>query len=328
MAGTFVGVAGVQQFQLIGANPAYGSRPMRGGSLTVYNANTTTLTSTFQDIGLAVPAQNPLPLDDTGRIPQFYVADGYYRLVLADASGVTSNGGFNYPSVPSIGPSSSGGGGSGVDPTTILSTGDIKWQPIQGTLTGFVRLNGRTIGSSSSGASERANTDCQSLFLWIWNNISDGPAPVVGGRGASASADWAANKQITLIDMRARAPIGLDDMGNSAAGRLTSVSTPTPTTPGSSLGLDSVSLVARQNGPHNHSGQTGVDAPDHAHNVPNREGVLVAIGGAASDSGPLTGSRSTSGATARHAHPIQLDGSGVAHQNMPPAVLGTFFQKL
>jgi hypothetical protein len=41
------------------------------------------------------------------------------------------------------------------------------------------------------------------------------------GRGVSANADWVANKTIALPDGRGRVIAGLDDMGNSAAGRLT-----------------------------------------------------------------------------------------------------------
>jgi hypothetical protein len=112
-----------------------------------------------------------------------------------------------------------GGGGGTVDPTTILATGDMKLVYNTGVLTGFVRANGRTIGSATSGASERANADTSALFTFLWN--ADANLAVSGGRGASAAADYAANKTITLPDYRGRAVAGLDDMGNSAAGRLT-----------------------------------------------------------------------------------------------------------
>lgn len=335
MAGTFVGVAGVQQFQLIGADPRYGSKPMAGGKLYVYAADTTIPASTFQDIDLTVPAQNPLELDPTGRIPQFYVDDGFYKLILTDADGVTSNGGFVYPSVPSIGAATSGGGGGGVDPTTLLQTGFVIWIPIQGTLTGFIRCNGRTIGSASSGASERANADCQLLFLWVWANLSQPSAnvicPVVGGLGASAAADWAANKQITLLDMRGRAEIGLDDMGSTAAGRLSATSTATPTTPATTLGTDAVTLAIAQMPVHDHGALTGVDSPDHTHTgsrttaSPN-----AAYGSGGTNAVPSVSvtTPQTGGASVQHKHAITAQGGGAAHVNMPPGMLGSFFQKL
>ena len=77
---------------------------------------------------------------------------------------------------------------------------------------GWVLLDDGTIGSASSGASNRANADCEDLFLHLWNNISDTYAPVTGGRGASAAADWAANKKIQLGFFEGR---GVRVMGGS-----------------------------------------------------------------------------------------------------------------
>lgn len=78
---------------------------------------------------------------------------------------------------------------------------------------GWVLASGRTIGSAASGASERANADTQALFTLLWNSMADTEAPVSGGRGASAAADFAANKTITLPDARGRTLAGLENMG-------------------------------------------------------------------------------------------------------------------
>lgn len=217
--------------------------------LTVYQGGSTSaLAAVYQDIGLLIPATNPLVADATGRLPLFFVADGTYGLRLTDKNGVQTNGGFFYPQVPSIGASSSGGGGTPVDPTTVFSTGDWKWRPSQETLAGWVRLNGRTIGNGSSGASERANADTQALYVYIWGTYSDAICPVLGGRGASALADFNAGKQITLLDMRGRAPFGLDDMGNSPLGAFTNVNFTkgNATTGGASGGTNSTTLAASQ----------------------------------------------------------------------------------
>jgi hypothetical protein len=107
-----------------------------------------------------------------------------------------------------------------IDPTTIIATGDLKVRYGTGVLTGFVRANGRTIGSATSGATERASADCQVLFQYLWD--TDANLAVAGGRGASSAADWAANKTIVTPDWRGRALAFMDDMGNAAAGRLTS----------------------------------------------------------------------------------------------------------
>lgn len=199
-----------QQFDSLGA-------PLNGGLLYFYAAGTTTPQSAYQDYGLTIPWPNPITLDSAGRIPQLFFADGYIKVRLTDANGVIQ---INSDYILVIGPSSGSGGGGGVDATTIAATGDLKHTYGVGNLTGWVRCNGRTIGSATSGATERANSDTQSLFEYLWQNDSN--LSVSGGRGASSTADWAANKNITLPDLRGRGLAGLDDMGNSTAGRLTS----------------------------------------------------------------------------------------------------------
>jgi hypothetical protein len=67
---------------------------------------------------------------------------------------------------------------------------------------GWLLVEGGSIGSALSGATVRANADTDDLFAYFWNNLSDALAPVSGGRGASAAADFAANKRLTLPDCR------------------------------------------------------------------------------------------------------------------------------
>lgn len=74
--------------------------------------------------------------------------------------------------------------------------------------TGWLNLQGGTIGNAASGAGARANADTAALFAYLWNNLSNSVAPVSGGRGANAAADFAANKTITLPDWRNRKPMG------------------------------------------------------------------------------------------------------------------------
>lgn len=208
MAGLFPSIANSQNVDVNG-------QPLEASVLTVYNGGTLVLASCFQDIGLAIPAQNPMTADITGRLPIFYVNDGVYRVRLVDQTGVLI---YDYPQVASIGASSSGGGGSGVDPTTIFQTGDELFQKVANLIrAGWVRQNARTIGSATSGATERSNNDCQNLFLFLWNNYTDAKCLVPGGRGGSAATDWGANKQITLPDMRGKGAFGLDGMGNARA---------------------------------------------------------------------------------------------------------------
>jgi microcystin-dependent protein len=198
-----------QQFDELG-------EPLNGGLLYFFAAGTTTPQSAYQDVALTLPYPNPIELDSAGRVPAFYLADGQIKIRLANAAGVTQVAADN---LLVIGASSGSGSPPTVDATTVLATGDVKARYGTGTLTGFVRLNGRTVGSATSGATERANADCEDLFLHLY--AADTNLSVSGGRGASAAADWAANKNIALPDFRHRVPAGLGDMGSSNVGLFT-----------------------------------------------------------------------------------------------------------
>lgn len=70
--------------------------------------------------------------------------------------------------------------------------------------TGWVKANGSTIGSAASGAT-RANADTAALFEVLWNISTFAILTSAGAgssRGASAAADFAANKRLTLPDLR------------------------------------------------------------------------------------------------------------------------------
>lgn len=73
---------------------------------------------------------------------------------------------------------------------------------------GTVVPNGGTIGSASSGATTRANADTSDLFSLLWSvtNNTDYPIQDSAGaattRGASAAADFAANKRFPLPNVQ------------------------------------------------------------------------------------------------------------------------------
>lgn len=227
-------------------------RPLSGGQLYFIQAGTTaTPQNAFQDSGLTIPHPNPLTLDSAGRVPQLYFADGSIKIRLLDASGVTQ---IEADNILVVGPSSGGGGGGTVDPTTVLQTGQVALWYATGVRSGFVRANGKSIGSASSGATERANADTLALFSFLYNE--DGNLVVSGGRGASAAVDFAADKTIALPDFRHRVPAGLGDMGNGNVGLLGSVyfgGSPT-TTLGVMGGSQITSLVASNLPPYTPSG--------------------------------------------------------------------------
>lgn len=88
-------------------------------------------------------------------------------------------------------------------------TGEIKTSVNSVVPYGFVPMNDGTIGSATSSATTRANIDTFFLYQYIWKSVSNTYAPVTGGRGASAFADFSANKTIALTKMVGRAMAGI-----------------------------------------------------------------------------------------------------------------------
>lgn len=249
MAGTIPGFSLAQQLDSDGT-------PLVGCKLYTIQAGTTSTPQTaYQDSGLLLPWSYPVLGDAYGRLPQIFLADGSIKLRLTRANGTQV---FALDGVLVVGPSSGGGGGSTVDATTVLATGDVKYRYGTGTLTGFVRANGRTLGSATSGATERANADTQVLFEYLWN--TDPNLAVSAGRGATSAADWAANKTIALPDARGLALVGLDDMGNAARGIFTGVtfSAGSAITLGGVAGSSRTTLVTANLPPYTPAGSVSV----------------------------------------------------------------------
>lgn len=123
---------------------------------------------------------------------------------------------------------------------------------------GYVFLSGRTIGNAASGATERANSDTSALFSLFWNSMANSEAAVSGGRGASAAADFAANKTITLPDARGRVVAGKDNMGGTTASRITAAGAGiVGTTLGAAGGAQTHTLTVAQLASHDHSFSAG-----------------------------------------------------------------------
>lgn len=304
--------------------------PLSGGLLYTFQVGTVdTPQTSYQDTGLTIPNPSPLVLDANGRVPPFYLANGTVHVRLTDYQGVVQ---FDIPNMLVIGPSSGGGGGGGsVDPTTILATGDIKFRATGETLTGFVKANGLTIGNTTSGATGRANADTQNLFVYLWTNCSQPTSnrhcPVSGGLGANALADFNANKTLTVFDMRAITPAGLDDMGNIAAGRLlasnvTSGGGDGVTTPNATGGEANHTLITNEIPSHTH---TTTD-PGHNHSIAvSTVGVTTGSGQAVAN---LVSSTQTNTTTSTTGITNTNTGGGLSHNNMQPFILGTWYVKL
>jgi len=124
-------------------------------------------------------------------------------------------------------------------------TGDIRTSMNAFSPWGWVPANDGTIGNTGSGATTRANTDTWQLYNLLWSAVSQTWAPVTGGRGANAYADFTANKPMALPKALGRAIA----TAGSGAGL-------TPTVLGQSTGAEStsVTLVPANLPPHSHSG--------------------------------------------------------------------------
>jgi microcystin-dependent protein len=171
--------------------------------------------------------------------------------------------------------------------------------------TGWLLCSGQTIGNPTSGATGRANSDTQALFTLLWNSwdntvlpLQDSSGVAVGSRGISAAADFIANRRLPLPDLRGRVTVGLDNMGGTAANRVTSASTggTGASTPGETGGAETHTLTAGQMPAHTHT-----YGPSGSLTTVNPTAGAGVIGTANSGS---TGSA----------------GSGQAHNNMQPSL--------
>jgi len=175
-----------------------------------------------------------------------------------------------------------------------FTTGDIKWRYDTEPQEGWVRLNARTIGNAGSAATERENADTEALFKHLWAKGEE----VSGGRGATAQADWDAQKRITLPDARACVPVALDGMGNANTDRVSNA-----LTLGARGGSEEVTLAKEH-------------IPPIPIDIPSRVGGGQA-GGLAEVDNPTETFR------------INAGGGGQPHDNMPPyTVMGMVYIKL
>jgi len=124
-----------------------------------------------------------------------------------------------------------------VGTNTALPTDDTKWAPFSsftvptGTVWefhgatlpsgGWLWANGQTVGNATSNATGRANADTLALFMQIWTDFPNSIRPILtsagaaSSRGASALADFNANKQLPISDKRCVVSIGRDAMGGA-----------------------------------------------------------------------------------------------------------------
>jgi microcystin-dependent protein len=195
-----------------------------------------------------------------------------------------------------------------------------------------------TIGPPSSGGSERANADCQALFIYLWGLV-DPNLPVSPSRGGSAAADWASTspfKTIQLPDLRGRVFAGADTMGSAGpAVRISTHNMPTPDVIGMAGGFDRFLLDIDSLPVHNHGIDVSSTIFDTGHT--HAEVGFQSLGGFA---GPTAGLGNTGGATnittgtgtANLSVSItatsQFQGNGQVHYTIQPTMIVTIYIRL
>jgi microcystin-dependent protein len=311
-------------------------QPLSGGFLYIIAAGTVAdPQNAYKDLGLQNPWPNPILLDAAGRIPQFFLADGFVKVRLQDKNGIVK---FVADNLLVIGPSSSGGGPSGpsVDPDSVMKTGDIKVRYDNAQISGFVRCNGGTIGNSGTSATELPDASANQLFHFLWN--TDGNLPVLPSRGSTSDGDWLAGKVITLPDFRGCVIGGRDGMGNTPIGRLTNnFFGPNADMLGALGGNEGHILTLPEIAAHQHPAYVFLSDPGHFHTVP---GALATLPLGTAPSGVWTsGSTQTSpqqtGITAYVGSAAGLTdnrtasaGGSLGHNTCQPTRLVTIYMRL
>lgn len=302
--------------------------PYAGAKAYFFDAGTTTPQIVYTDAALSIPHDHPVVADSSGWFPAvFLTAETTHRLRILDADDVTLRDIDNISVPTTVAPTPPEGDTAA---EFLFQTGDIKMAWRSAAPDGYVRLNGRTIGSATSGATERANADCEDLFVFLWEQ--DANLSVSGGRGATSAGDWAAAKTIALPDWRGRAPVGLDGMGNTVAGRITDALTDGGDADalGETAGEATHVLVEGELAPHTHVAT--VTDPGHTH-TPNAGARVLATPVASTTFASLGGGLTETTLALEDAETgitvaNSSTGSGTAHNNLQPSVLVPFFIKL
>lgn len=176
----------------------------------------------------------------------------------------------------------------------------------------WLRCDGRTIGSATSGGTARANADMEDLFTHLWSEFTNTELIIQDStgtpttRGASAAADFAADKRMPLLDMRGRIVAGMDDpTGSAAANRVTNASADVL---GGSMGAETHTLTESELADHSHEQRLGGNALGH---------TVGSAGG--NNTYTTTSTDSVTPMTTRST------GSDTAHNNMQPTIFLNYF---
>jgi hypothetical protein len=192
-----------------------------GAKAYFYLARTTTPLTVYTDAPLEVPHTWPVVADAYGLLAPIYIGKGTeYKVRIEDENGnlLYAADGIDNPAEPTGG--EGGGGGLVITADQVAKTGDFDWQPTTADRAGWIRSNGKSIGSALASTADSRNDLYENLFIFLWNAFPNELCPVSAGRGTNAMLDWDAAKSIGTLDMRGYGNAGLDDMGTTKANRI------------------------------------------------------------------------------------------------------------
>lgn len=270
-------------------------RPLSGAKLYTYETGTSTPKSVYTTAALSVAHANPVVADSAGRWPAMFLASGEYRTVLADSSGVVIATDDNVTGLESAGAGASG----------TIPVGSVMPYAGSSAPTGWLLAYGQAV----------SRTTYAGLFAVIGTTYGSGD-------GSST---------FNLPDLRGRSVFGKDNMGGSAASRVTNgTSGITGTTLGAAGGDERLHQHTHSvtDGGHTHTGSTDSQGA-HTHSVTFR-GTSAAnqSGGLGNSIGEESRSTDSQGA---HTHTVTVNsnttGITIANsgaggsQNMPPAIV-------
>lgn len=202
------------------------------------------------------------------------------------------------------------------------STGDAKLTLKNVADTSWVMANDGSIGNAASGATTRANADTNALFNLIWTNIANAWAPVQDSlgnavaRGASAQADFDANRRLVLPKALGRA-IAVSGTGSGLTARAL----------GEFLGAENHQLTQAETPVKSHV--HGVNDPGHAHGR-GESTIQNLIGGSSGAFVRLNTQNADNTDSATTGISIQAagDATATAHPNMQPTTFMNVMIKL
>ncbi|EMF80888.1 hypothetical protein LEP1GSC188_3130 [Leptospira weilii serovar Topaz str. LT2116] len=200
----------------------------------------------------------------------------------------------------------SGGSSSGG-----FDVGDVKTSARNTAPSGWLTMNGQTIGNTGSEANN-VGSAFQNLFILLWNDWSNTVLPIQTStgtattRGASAVADWNAGKRLPIPNIAGRTAIGVGAATGLTARNL-----------GEGIGEEAHTLTIPELPNHDHGG--GV------HNHPIYRANFTMSGGGISIA---VGYSSTSTTVTRNSSAIITpQGGGLPHNNMQPSLVLNYFIK-